>query len=414
MGSFAVSLHVRSDDRDAVNRQVAACSAGEFRVSNPAHGWITVCESRASDQDEDWVEQLNGELSAGLGVACVAFLLHDSDIARYWLHDRGQLLDLYHSVPDYFEPVSSAERKRLRGRPDVLVRYCRPGVTPSQINSVLRADVTFADDTIVQLAQFLGIDPDRSLEDFLHGDDDDSDGGGWGSGDGAPWSGDHEDWNANDDDESATTLKFPRRGLLQEVQQQLTNLFQSVATPTASPQSNALVQAAVAGELSEIRQLVAEGADPNATGAMPVDAVAQSVLPIGSLPGFEVAPLLAAAAKGRTAAVRLLIELGAKAADVHPLFGSALHAAAQAGSAETVQALIEAGLPADIKSLQGQTPLAAIQTIRAQMELTKNMVESMPQLKGMHDQLLSRLSGLSPSQTGWEACEAVLRSAGAR
>ncbi len=94
--------------------------------------------------------------------------------------------------------------------------------------------------------------------------------------------------------------------------------------------------------------------------------------------------------------------------------GSALHAAAQAGSAETVLALIEAGLPADIKSSQSQTPLAMFQTIRTQMELTKNMVESMPQLKGMHDQLLSRLSGLSPSQTGWEACEAVLRSAGAR
>ena len=168
MGAFVANFHVLGADSGAVRQTVAAIGAGQFRVASPVKGWVSLYEQRASTQDEDWIARLAGEMSSRLRTVCVAFLVHDSDIARYWLIDQGQLLDEFNSIPDYFDEVSSAERRRVRGRADVFLRYCQPGVTRQDIERVLRAEVMFAEDTITRLAAFLGIDPERALGDFNH------------------------------------------------------------------------------------------------------------------------------------------------------------------------------------------------------------------------------------------------------
>ena len=40
-------------------------------------------------------------------------------------------------APYYFEPVSKAEKNRLRGKPEALVRYCLPGIGSSKVLEVL-------------------------------------------------------------------------------------------------------------------------------------------------------------------------------------------------------------------------------------------------------------------------------------
>src|SRR3954452_15875123 len=103
MGAFIANFHVRSEASDAVRQAVADIGASQFRVSDPRRGWVSVYDQRASTQDDAWIKRLAHELSSRLRTACVAFLVHDSDIACYWLNDQGQLLDEYNSIPDYFD-----------------------------------------------------------------------------------------------------------------------------------------------------------------------------------------------------------------------------------------------------------------------------------------------------------------------
>jgi ankyrin repeat protein len=127
-------------------------------------------------------------------------------------------------------------------------------------------------------------------------------------------------------------------------------------------------------------------------------------------PKVALSPLLAAASRGQAMAVQRLLELGAHANEDHPLYGTALHVAAQAGSAESVRLLLAAGIPADAKNKQGFTPRALIQAVRKQIEMSKDMIKMMPQMKKIYDQLAARLADLP--EAGWDACEELLRQAG--
>jgi hypothetical protein len=352
MGAFVANLHVRTDQRDAIRQNLTQLGVSDYRLTAPQRGWISIYERQASTQDEAWIEHLARELSSRLKSPCVAFLVHDSDIARYWLCDNGQLLDEYNSIPDYFDQASAAERQRLRGQSDVFLRYCQPTVTRSQVEQVLRTDVTFAEDTVRQLAEFLGIEPDRTLEDFR---DDESDGGpdGWRT------FGDDGDEDDGDEEGGGTILPFgaaSRERISQLMQQQFASVQVASRDAATSPQSDALVRAAAAGDLAEIERLVQAGADVNAPGMLKIEPVGTShLMAAPDLPSVPAPPLLAAASRGQATATERLIELGASAGHVHPLFGSALHVAVQKGSPETVEVLLAAGVRADLKNHQGQT-----------------------------------------------------------
>jgi hypothetical protein len=94
------------------------------------------------------------------------------------------------------------------------------------------------------------------------------------------------------------------------------------------------------------------------------------------------------------------------------MYASALHVAAQSGSVETVQILLGAGIPANIKNRQGHTPRALIQAMRNQIAMAKNLAKSMPQLKHVYDQFAAKLDGMDSLEPGWEACEELLAQAG--
>src|SRR5262249_22748611 len=118
--------------------------------------------------DTDRLRDLARDLSEDLHVAAIAFMVHDSDFACYWLFDNGRVLDEYNSCPDYFgeDDEDDGPARPSSGRPDVLLRYCRAGVRQEELAATLSSESVFAEDVIERLAQALGIDPQRALTDF--------------------------------------------------------------------------------------------------------------------------------------------------------------------------------------------------------------------------------------------------------
>jgi len=402
MGAFIANFHVRSQAGDTVHDACAAIGATQFRASDARSGWVSIYEQRASGQDEAWIEQFSRELSARLKGPCVAFLVHDSDIARYWLNDQGQLLDEYNSIPDYFDQASDEEKRRLKGRAEVFLRYCQPGVTAQEVEAVLRTETTFAEDTIMKLAEFLGIEPERVLGDFGHPES----GGGGSLGDFAEDDGDNDGGSV-----ASMSGQGGSANLTQRLQAQFARMLGATDTNT-SPAGDALVQAAAAGNVAEIDRLVQAGADVNAPGILPLETFGPSAAAAALMPKIALSPLLAAASRGQAKAAKRLLELKANAMETNPMFGSALHAAAQRGSAATIEVLLMAGLPANLKNQHGHTPLDVVQAARTQVEMAKNLAKSMPQMQAVYDQLLSRLESMNMTEAAWHACEEVLRAAG--
>lgn len=401
MGAFVTNFHVRTGDVDAVHEALEQFGADRIRVLDPKQGWVTVYEEEASEQNEIRITQLAESLSSQLSTACIAFMVHDSDIACYWINDSGKLLDHYNSCPDYFDDVSPAEKRRVQGKADVFLRYCRQGVTRDHVEAALRKDVTFAEDIITQLAGFLGIDEDRAMQDYRHDDDEDG-----------PRM--LRAFGGDDDDEGDDDTDGDVGGMVQKMQERYASVLAPFQKQEASPENNALIKAVSEGNRAEVERLLQSGVDVNGMGMMPMEAMGvQAPMPAQlKLPLVAMSPLYAAASKGQAEIVRLLLEKGANAKEVHPLFGTALHAATQKGSPETVKALLEGGVPADLTNQQGMTARATLQPIRVQIEMTKKMFASMPQLQKQAGQLFSQMVGAKLPEAGWNECEELLRQAG--
>ncbi|CAG9463565.1 unnamed protein product [Pedinophyceae sp. YPF-701] len=118
-----------------------------------------------------------------------------------------------------------------------------------------------------------------------------------------------------------------------------------------------LYQSAQAGDVASLRRLLAEGADPNVGS------------PRLTHEGAKVPPLCAAAARGQTEAVMVLLEAGivqllvAAGADVAAVDNSgkqALYYACCADACETVRVLVEAGAPTEAATPGGHPSLPAL------------------------------------------------------
>jgi hypothetical protein len=105
------------------------------------------------------------ELSKSLLTAVLACLVHDSDIAAYWLYQSGVLTDEFNSAPDYFgNNVDDKTRIRLSGKTDALLPLCVSGTTRDEIEAVIHPPDEFpmmAEGIFADLAKSLGIDDAR-------------------------------------------------------------------------------------------------------------------------------------------------------------------------------------------------------------------------------------------------------------
>ncbi len=70
-------------------------------------------------------------------LSCPALLcyIYDGDFWGYYFYDRGERVDAFDPIPDYFGEVSEKEREELRGQSEVIARYFN--VEPSRIERYL-------------------------------------------------------------------------------------------------------------------------------------------------------------------------------------------------------------------------------------------------------------------------------------
>lgn len=368
MGLFCVNFHLRMDNADAVAAAVRKRKVKDHRLLPARDGWVTLYEERSSRQDERRIRDMGAKLSRDLRVPVIAFLIHDSDVARYWLYDGGGLVDEYNSRPDYFDADAGGdESPPSGGQPEVLLRYCRGGVTGEELANTLRAREVFAEATVERLADALGIDPARALGDYGRDDE-------------------HAD---------AVVAGTPATP-------------ESRVSLRTDPRSKKLVDAASRGDVMTIDRLAAEGVAIDGPASMNIPG-AGFLGRLGGLTTIAATPLFAALVHKQHAAVERLLVHGADPKQQDPTLGPAVHYAAAHGESGLLRTLLERGGDANAADVHGDTPLQRIAGTRtAQERMTQSLSEE--QLRANR----AYASQVALMLQRWTECERILREYGAQ
>jgi ribosomal protein S18 acetylase RimI-like enzyme len=163
-GESYASLHVQTDDRDAVEAAVAKYlprfGASGARVEGPRNGWLAVYADLV-DRDRHARERLASELSNATAAVVCAIGVEDSAVVRYVLFERGSVVDEYQSVPDYFEALPPGDVVALGSNPTVVSRLT--GAEPAQVRATARTasspeDLPPAEELLQQIAGAMGLE----------------------------------------------------------------------------------------------------------------------------------------------------------------------------------------------------------------------------------------------------------------
>jgi hypothetical protein len=407
MGLFCVNFHFRTTDDRALAEALKRREITRYRIVPAKGGWTALYEEQASEQDDRRIHSLAAGLSKDLHVAAIAFLVHDSDIACYWLFDKSELLDEYNSDPGYFGDPDGPPSPS-GGRPDILVRYCRKGVQPDDLAAILSEKTvratTFAEHLIERLARALGIDRGLAIADYRDA-----------TGDAGPGGMDRPDDDDDGDDDGGPSGSPLGAGLIERLAKRFG--FDPGGAP-ADPQVTALVQAAAAGDTDQIDRLLAEGVaiDAEAPGPLPTSQLAAGFARFfpGGLPQMVMTPLLAAVVHKQRSATRRLLDGGADPNRVHARHGTAVHAAIGAGDVELLELLIDRGGDVNAPNAQGQAPLQMLTASRAAVDRMAQMQAAMKSMGMNHPGVVEHLSHLKQVVEGWDSCERLLKAHGAR
>jgi hypothetical protein len=164
MGAFFTNYQVRGRSASDVSKAFAALAESYAYVSSEKNGWVTVYDEASDKQDEEILKHIAAELSKTLNAAVLAFLVHDSDIAAYWLFQNGDLTDEFNSAPDYFAGADEKVKSRVRGNAEKLLPLCVAGTTHAQVEEVIHPRngyPAFAEQILHALSRLLGIDDAR-------------------------------------------------------------------------------------------------------------------------------------------------------------------------------------------------------------------------------------------------------------
>jgi hypothetical protein len=404
MGLFCVNFHFRTIDDRALAEALNRRRISGYRILPAKSGWTSLYEEQASEQDDRRIRDLGSGLSEDLHVAAIAFLVHDSDIACYWLFDNGQLLDEYNSYPDYFGD-SDGPPSPSGGRPEVLLRYCRPGVRQDELTAILAKETvqatTFAERLIEQLAKALGIDRNRAIADYRNA-----------ARDGGPGGMDRPNDDRDDDDDGGPSSSPLGAGLIERLAERFG--FVPGGAP-ADPRVADLVQAAARGNTGEIDRLLADSVAIDAEAPAPLPGAklvaGLALLFPGGVPQVAMTPLLAAIVHKQRLAAERLLDGGADPNRVDPRYGTPVHAAAGVGDVELLQLLLDRGGDVNARSAQGQTPLEMLAASRTGLD---RLAQLQAAWKSMGVKLPRQMSSIALPREGWDACERLLKARGAR
>lgn len=398
MGLFCVNFHFRTEDQSALAASLKKRKIANHRILPAKNGWISLLEERASDQDDRRIRQLAGDISKDLKSPAIAFMVHDSDIACYWLYDRGRLLDEFNSCPDYFDDDGGGGSPAC-GNPKELLRFCLPGTSEVQLAEILGEEGVFAEGVIERLAAALGIDVNRALADYRHDDDELND------------DGDNDDLGEDGPPSGGGGIRAMIAGRIGQM------FGGGSPSPPADPRQSVLVDAAVDGDGAEIDRLLEAGAAID--GVAPAPLAARDLGPMGfatpiELPKMSMTPLLAAVTHKQREAVARLLDRGADPNFAHPLFGSAAHVAAGSGEVELLRLLIERGADVNLQNARGQTPLQVIAASRGVQDQLAQAQATMKAMGAAVPDFVQRLAMTALPIEGWKECERLLFSQGER
>jgi hypothetical protein len=121
------SLHVQSDDVDAVVRAVRQFvprlpggSTGSVVVP-PDQGWTSVYDELC-DREPEMLRRLAREISDRMGAFVVAMGVEEGRVVRYIAFERGRVVDEYLSVPEFYGPLPPGEVIALGANPRLMAR----------------------------------------------------------------------------------------------------------------------------------------------------------------------------------------------------------------------------------------------------------------------------------------------------
>jgi ribosomal protein S18 acetylase RimI-like enzyme len=163
-GESYASLHVQSDDLEAVQAQVnkylPRLGGSGGRVEGPRNGWVAVY-AELVDRDRKARERLASELSNATAAVVCAISVDDGVVVRYVLYERGSVVDEYQSLPEHFGPLPPGDVVALGANPTVVSRLT--GAEPAQVRAVARTasspdELPPADELLQQLAGVLGLE----------------------------------------------------------------------------------------------------------------------------------------------------------------------------------------------------------------------------------------------------------------
>jgi ribosomal protein S18 acetylase RimI-like enzyme len=134
------STHVQTDDELAVRRALEQFMPRLGRsafteVSPPRNGWVTVVDELC-DRDRSSQRRLGVELSERMGVPVVAFAVEEDAVVRFYLFERGRMVDEYLSVPTYYGGLRKADELSLTANPTLVARLT--GADPARVRAVAR------------------------------------------------------------------------------------------------------------------------------------------------------------------------------------------------------------------------------------------------------------------------------------
>ena len=163
-GESYASLHVQTDDRDAIDAAVAKYlprfGGSGARVEGPRNGWVAVY-AELVDRDRRARERLASELSNATAAVVCAIGVEDGAVVRYVLFERGSVVDEYQSVPDYFAALPPGDVIALGSNPTVVSRLT--GAAPGAVRATARTasspdDLPPAEELLQQIAAVMGLE----------------------------------------------------------------------------------------------------------------------------------------------------------------------------------------------------------------------------------------------------------------
>jgi ribosomal protein S18 acetylase RimI-like enzyme len=134
------AVHVQTDDAAKIEqiarRYVPRLGRSEWtEVTGSERGWVAV-RDELCDREPRLLQRLAKELSYASGTVVCALGIERGAVVRYALYERGNVVDEYLSVPEFYGPLPPGDVIALGANPRVVARLT--GADPEHVRRVAR------------------------------------------------------------------------------------------------------------------------------------------------------------------------------------------------------------------------------------------------------------------------------------